>query len=93
MPCAPRPGNSPVIVSDVRRQPIPSLVPTVGSDLNPRITELTRIDQLTGVTTPLGSIRITNLGPPLGNATYEVMRDLLGISADDIDRMRKKKII
>lgn len=37
--------------------------------------------------------RITNLGPPLGNATYEVMRDLLGISAHDIDNMRKQKII
>ncbi len=37
--------------------------------------------------------RITNLGPPLGNATYEVMRDLLGISAADIERMRKNKIV
>jgi succinyl-CoA:(S)-malate CoA-transferase subunit A len=37
--------------------------------------------------------RITNLGPPLGNATYEVMRDLLGISAEDIERMRKRKIV
>ena len=25
--------------------------------------------------------RISNLGPPLGNATYEVLRELLGISA------------
>ncbi len=37
--------------------------------------------------------RITNLGPTLGNATYEVMRDLLGISAEEIDRMRKSKIV
>jgi len=37
--------------------------------------------------------RITNLGPTLGNATYEVMRDLLGIPAEDIDRMRKSKIV
>lgn len=37
--------------------------------------------------------RITNLGPPLGNATYEVLRDLLGISAEDIEKMRKNKIV
>ena len=37
--------------------------------------------------------RITNLGPPLGDATYEVMRDLLGISAEEIDRLRKQKVI
>jgi succinyl-CoA:(S)-malate CoA-transferase subunit A len=37
--------------------------------------------------------RITNLGPPLGNATYEVMRDLLGISPEDIERMRKNRIV
>jgi len=37
--------------------------------------------------------RITNLGPPLGNATYEVMRELLGISADEIKRLRQQKII
>jgi succinyl-CoA:(S)-malate CoA-transferase subunit A len=37
--------------------------------------------------------RITNLGPPLGDATYEVMRDLLGISAEEIERMRQKKIV
>jgi succinyl-CoA:(S)-malate CoA-transferase subunit A len=37
--------------------------------------------------------RITNLGPTLGNATYEVLRDLLGISAEQIEQMRKKKII
>jgi len=37
--------------------------------------------------------RIANLGPPLGNATYEVMRELLGISATDIKRLRQRKII
>jgi len=37
--------------------------------------------------------RITNLGPPMGNATYEVMRELLGISADEIKRLRRHKII
>jgi succinyl-CoA:(S)-malate CoA-transferase subunit A len=37
--------------------------------------------------------RITNLGPPLGNATYEVMRELLGISVDEIRRLRQRKII
>lgn len=37
--------------------------------------------------------RITNLGPTLGNATYEVMRELLGLAADDIKRLRQRKII
>ena len=37
--------------------------------------------------------RITHLGPTLGNATYEVMRELLGITADDIKRLRQRKII
>lgn len=37
--------------------------------------------------------RITNLGPPLGNATEEVLRDLLQIPADEMDRLRKHKII
>jgi succinyl-CoA:(S)-malate CoA-transferase subunit A len=37
--------------------------------------------------------RITNLGPTLGNATYEVMRELLEISADEIQRLRQHKII
>lgn len=37
--------------------------------------------------------RITNLGPPLGNATYEVMRELLGIGAEEIKRLREHKII
>lgn len=37
--------------------------------------------------------RITNLGPALGNATYEVMRELLDIGAEDIKRLRQRKII
>lgn len=37
--------------------------------------------------------RITGLGPPLGNATYEVLRELLGISANDINRLRQQKIV
>jgi succinyl-CoA:(S)-malate CoA-transferase subunit A len=37
--------------------------------------------------------RISNLGPPLGNATYEVLRELLGISAKEIKRLRQHKII
>jgi crotonobetainyl-CoA:carnitine CoA-transferase CaiB-like acyl-CoA transferase len=37
--------------------------------------------------------RITGLGPPLGNATYEIMRELLGISAEEIKRLRQHKII
>ncbi len=37
--------------------------------------------------------RIANLGPPLGNATYEILRELLGISALEIKRLRQRKII
>ncbi len=37
--------------------------------------------------------RITNLGPPLGNATYEILRELLDISGDEIRRLRQHKII
>lgn len=37
--------------------------------------------------------RIANLGPPLGNATYEIMREMLGISAEEIKRLRQHKII
>ena len=37
--------------------------------------------------------RVTNLGPPLGNATYEVMRVLLELSAADIASLRQRKII
>ncbi len=37
--------------------------------------------------------RISNLGPPLGNATYEVLRELLDISAQEIKQLRQRKII
>ena len=37
--------------------------------------------------------RVTNLGPALGNATYEVMRELLELSAADIASLRQRKII
>ena len=37
--------------------------------------------------------RISSLGPPLGNATYEVLRELLDISAQEIRQLRQRKII
>jgi succinyl-CoA:(S)-malate CoA-transferase subunit A len=37
--------------------------------------------------------RITNLGPQLGDATYEVMRELLEMSAADIADLRRHKVI
>jgi succinyl-CoA:(S)-malate CoA-transferase subunit A len=37
--------------------------------------------------------RISNLGPPLGNATYEVMRELLELSASEIAALRQQRII
>lgn len=37
--------------------------------------------------------RITNLGPALGNATYEVMRELLELTAAEIADLRKHKIV
>ena len=37
--------------------------------------------------------RIANLGPPLGNATYEVMRELLELTAAQIAELRKHKIV
>ena len=37
--------------------------------------------------------RITNLGPALGNATYEIMRELLDLSAEEIKHLRQRKII
>jgi succinyl-CoA:(S)-malate CoA-transferase subunit A len=37
--------------------------------------------------------RVTNLGPALGNATYEVMRELLELSAAEIAELRKQRII
>ncbi|MCE2902491.1 MAG: CoA transferase [Gemmatimonadetes bacterium] len=37
--------------------------------------------------------RITNLGPSLGDATESVMRDLLGLAAGEIARLRQQRII
>ena len=37
--------------------------------------------------------QINNLGPSMGNATYEVMRELLGLSAEEIKQLRQRKII
>jgi len=37
--------------------------------------------------------RIANLGPPLGNATYEVMREVLELSAAEISHLRQQRII
>jgi succinyl-CoA:(S)-malate CoA-transferase subunit A len=37
--------------------------------------------------------RITNLGPTLGDATEAVMRDLLGLAAGEIARLRQQRII
>lgn len=37
--------------------------------------------------------RITNLGPALGDATDDVMRDLLGLAAGEIARLRQQRII
>ena len=37
--------------------------------------------------------RITNLGPALGNATYEVMRELLELTAAEIADLRRQKIV
>jgi succinyl-CoA:(S)-malate CoA-transferase subunit A len=37
--------------------------------------------------------RVTNLGPTLGNATDEVMRDLLGLAASELTRLREHRII
>jgi succinyl-CoA:(S)-malate CoA-transferase subunit A len=37
--------------------------------------------------------KISNLGPRLGNATEEILRNLLDMSADELDRLRKQKII
>ena len=37
--------------------------------------------------------RITNLGPTLGSATYEVMRELLELTAAEIADLRKHKIV
>ncbi len=40
----------------------PAGATTVGQDVSPKITELTLLSSLTGVTTPLGSIRLVNAG-------------------------------
>ena len=37
--------------------------------------------------------RITNLGPPLGNATDDVLRGLLGLDESEIAHLRKAKVI
>jgi succinyl-CoA:(S)-malate CoA-transferase subunit A len=37
--------------------------------------------------------RISGLGPPLGNATIDVLRELLGLSDGDIDALRENKVI
>jgi len=37
--------------------------------------------------------RITNLGPPLGNATATVMRELLGMTAAEIRELRQLRTI
>ncbi len=37
--------------------------------------------------------RIDNLGPTLGNATDQVMRELLGMTATELQRLRQQKII
>jgi len=37
--------------------------------------------------------RVTNLGPRLGEATYEVMRELLDLTAAEIASLRQQKII
>jgi len=37
--------------------------------------------------------RISGLGPPLGNATVEVLRDLLGLLDEDIETLRDNKVI
>ena len=37
--------------------------------------------------------RITNLGPPLGNATDQVLREVLGLSAGELEQLHKNKVI
>lgn len=37
--------------------------------------------------------RISSLGPPLGNATYEVLRELLELTAEDINKLRQQRIV
>jgi succinyl-CoA:(S)-malate CoA-transferase subunit A len=37
--------------------------------------------------------RITNLGPKLGNATTDVLHGLLGVQADELQRLREAKVV
>ena len=37
--------------------------------------------------------RINHLGPPLGNATTDVLQGLLGLHADELARLRQRKTI
>ncbi len=37
--------------------------------------------------------RISSLGPPLGNATNEVLTELLGLATDEIRRLRRQRIV
>jgi succinyl-CoA:(S)-malate CoA-transferase subunit A len=37
--------------------------------------------------------RITNLGPPLGDSTYEVLIGLLGVSAEEIADLRRRRVV
>ncbi len=37
--------------------------------------------------------RITNLGPPLGDSTYEVLIGLLGVAAEEMAELRRRRIV
>jgi succinyl-CoA:(S)-malate CoA-transferase subunit A len=37
--------------------------------------------------------RISNLGPTLGNATAEVLQGLLGLQAEDLQRLRQQRVV
>ncbi len=58
-------------------------VPGVGEVVVPNV--LPRLSKTPG--------RITNLGPPLGDATAEVLGDLLGLSWADIRALQERKVI
>ncbi len=57
----------------------PAGVPTSGGDLNPRITELTPLSALNGVTVPLGTIRLVNGGQTrdLDLSTANTVQDIM----------------